>query len=68
MVQSFKGDGLIKYTKSGSFTMTLSKFTLGNISNGDQRTYMIISVADALSMLVMLFFYIHWRMFHKATL
>lgn len=64
MVQ-FQGDGLATYTKSSSFTMTLAKFSLGNLREADGETYLIVTVADALSFLVMFIFYLHWRAFHK---
>jgi hypothetical protein len=67
MVQ-FDGDGLATYTKSSSFTMTLAKFSLGNLSEADGQTYMIVTFADALSFIVMFFFYLHWRSFHKGVI
>ena len=48
--------------------MTLARFSLGNISNGNQQTYLIISIADALSVIIMIIFYLHWRAFHKAAI
>jgi len=68
LVTSYKGSGLSKYTSSSSFTMTLAKFTLGNIANGDQQAYLIITISDILTMLVLFLFYIHWRSFHRSTI
>jgi hypothetical protein len=67
-VVQFDGDGLATYTKSSSFTMTLAKFSLGNLSDADGQTYMIVTFADALSFIVMFFFYLHWRSFHKSVI
>jgi hypothetical protein len=68
MLLSYQGDGLATYTKSSSFTMTLARFTLGNISNGDRQSYLIVTAADILSFLVMVIFYLHWKAFHKGII
>ena len=41
LVVNYKGTSLDSYSSSGSFTMTLAKFSIGNLSNGDQTTYFI---------------------------
>lgn len=51
-----------KYTES--YMITLAKSSLGNIADGDTTTYLIFTVCDILSMLVLFFFYLHWRSFH----
>jgi hypothetical protein len=68
MVVSYGGSGLSKYTASASITSTEARLTLGNISEGDQRTYLIVTIADLLSMLILLLFWLHWRSFQKAIL
>lgn len=67
LVTSYKDTGLDTYNQSSSFTMLLAKFTLGNINSGDQRTYLIITIADILSMLVLFIFSLHWRSFHRSV-
>lgn len=68
MIIQYRGTGLEKYTKSASFTMTLARFTLGNLSYGDRQAYMIVTFADVISLLIMVIFYLHWRSFHKAAI
>jgi ABC-type Mn2+/Zn2+ transport system permease subunit len=68
LATNFKGSGLSQYTASGSFTIMLAKFTLGNLSNASRQDYLIITVTDVLSMVVLLVFYIHWRHFHRTTI
>jgi hypothetical protein len=48
--------------------MTLARFTIGNITNGSQQDYLIVTIADVISMIVLFIFYIHWRSFHKAVI
>ena len=43
--------------------MTLAKFTLGNLSNADQKTYLTITICDILTMIGLFAFYVHWRIF-----
>lgn len=45
--------------------ITMAKMSLGNIENGNQETYMFITVCDILSMIVLFVFYLHWRSFHE---
>jgi hypothetical protein len=68
LVASYNGTGLSTYTNSSSFTMYLSKFTLGNIKDGDRQTYLIITVCDIVSMFILLIFWIHWRSFQSSIL
>lgn len=48
--------------------MTIAKFTLGNLNNAGQRSYLIVTCADAISFLIMIGFYLHWKAFHKLTI
>ena len=68
LIESYHGTGLSKYTSSSSFSITLAKFSLGHIENGDKQTYLIITVCDIISMLILFFFWIHWRSFHNSIL
>ena len=66
IVYSFQnGKALDSYTKS--YMIYLAETSLGNIQNGDRTTYMMFTVCDILSMLVLFFFYLHWRSFHNET-
>ncbi len=56
------GKGMNKYSES--YMIILAKSSLGNFSNADTTTYMIYTVCDILSMIVLFFFYLHWRSFH----
>ena len=58
---NFSSTGLDSYTSS--FTLTLAKFSLGNLSNADQTEYIIITICDILSMITLFGFYVHWRVF-----
>jgi len=60
------GIGLKSYTES--YMITLAKTSLGNIIGGDKITYLIFTVCDLLSMLVLFGFYLHWRSFHAEAL
>lgn len=60
---NYFGTGLKDY--KDSFTLTLAKFTLGNLDHADQKTYILESVCDVLGMLVLFVFYFHWRAFHN---
>jgi neutral trehalase len=68
LINNYQGSGLAKYTVSSSFTMSIARFTIGNISNGNRSDYLIITISDVLTMLVLFIFYIHWRRFHQAVL
>jgi hypothetical protein len=68
MVLQYNGTGLETYTKTPSFTMTLARFTLGNLSEGDRQSYMIVTFADVITLLIMIIFYFHWRAFHKSAI
>lgn len=68
LINNYQGNGLAKYTASQSYSMTLARFTIGNITNGNQMDYLIVTLADVISMIVFFAFYIHWRSFHKAVL
>jgi hypothetical protein len=68
MVLQYNGTGLATYTKTPSFTMTLARFTLGNLSEGDRQSYMIVTFADVITLLIMIIFYFHWRAFHKSAI
>jgi len=68
LVTNFQGTGLSSYSTSGSFTITLAKFTLGNLSNASFQDYLIVTISDVLSMVVLFIFYIHWRHFHRTTI
>lgn len=46
-----------------SFTLTLAKFSIGNLSDADQQQYLIITICDILTMIVLFGFYVHWRSF-----
>lgn len=68
LVVNYKGTSLDSYSSSGSFTMTLAKFSIGNLNDGDQTTYFIITATDILSMVILLFFWISWRSFHNSII
>lgn len=59
-------NGLISYKPS--FTLTLAKFSLGNLNDADQKTYIMESACMVLAMLTLFGFYINWRSFHNETL
>lgn len=60
---NYNGSGLYGY--KDSFSLTLAKFTIGNLELENQKTYILESAADALGMLVLFGFYFHWRSFHN---
>jgi hypothetical protein len=60
---NYNGDGLQGY--KDSYALTLAKFTIGNLNNADQKTYIMESACDVLGMLVLFCFYFHWRNFHN---
>lgn len=60
---NYQDDGLSTY--KASFTLTLAKFTLGNLTFADQKTYIMESAVDVLSMVILFGFYIHWRAYHN---
>lgn len=68
MIISYSGTGLSAYTSSESFTSYQARLTLGNISNGGRYEYLIVTIADVLSMLILFFFWLHWRSFHNGIL
>jgi hypothetical protein len=68
LVYQYRGSGLSNYTKSKDFSMTLARFSLGNITYGDRQGYLIVTVADVITFLIMVIFYFHWRSFHKAAI
>ena len=68
LLLQYNGDGLYQYTQKASFTMTIAKFSLGNLNNADQQSYLIVTISDVLSFLVMVIFYLHWRAFHQSAL
>ena len=68
MIVSYDGTALSTYTSSDSITGIQAKLTIGNISNGGKRDYLIVTIADIASMLVLFIFWVHWNAFHKATL
>jgi hypothetical protein len=45
--------------------ISLAKTSLGNISNGNQTSYLVFNACDVLSMIVFFVFYLHWRSFHN---
>lgn len=59
----YTGAGLSDYPDS--FTLTLAKFTQGNLVLGDQVNYYTVIGCDILTMLVMFGFYIRWRSVHN---
>ena len=61
LAYNYNGTGLSGYTDS--FTLTLAKFTIGNLSNADQITYLYLTICDILSMIALFAFYLHWRIF-----
>ena len=63
MITFYNGDGLSAYPDS--FTLTLAKFSQGNLVEGDQTQYLSVVVADVLTMIIMFGFYIRWRSFHS---
>lgn len=65
LVYSYSCNNLSTYEPS--FTLTLAKFSLGNIYRADRTGYLIITCADIVSMLVFFVFYLHWRHFHADT-
>ena len=66
LVFNYSGTGLSAYT--ASFTLTLAKFTLGNLSNADRTTYLIITIFDILTMVALFAFYVHWRLFLNSVI
>jgi len=66
LVESYNGTGMGTYLTSPSFATTLAKFSLGHIQNGDEQSYLAITVCDIVSMLILLIFCGHWRSFHKS--
>ena len=60
---NYNGTGLNDY--KDSFTLTQAKFTIGNLNNEGRRTYIMLGAADFISMLILFFFYLHWRAFHN---
>jgi len=68
LINNYQGNGLAKYAASQSYTMTLARFTIGNISNGNLSDYLIVTISDIMSMLVLFIFYMHWRRFHQAVI
>ena len=60
---NYNGTGLDDY--KDSFTLTQAKFTIGNLNNEGRRTYILMGAADFVSMLILFFFYLHWRAFHN---
>lgn len=63
---NYTDDGLKSYKPS--FALTLAKLTLGNLSDADQRTYIMESACVVLAMLTLFGFYMNWRSFHFETL
>ena len=61
LAYNYGGDGLSSYTES--FTLTLAKFSIGNLSNADQITYLYLTICDILTMVALFAFYLHWRVF-----
>lgn len=60
---NYNGTGLVNYTDS--FSLTQAKFTIGNLTEEDRKTYIMISAADFLAMIILFFFYMHWRRYHN---
>lgn len=56
------GTGLSSF--KSSYTIELAKTSIGNIADGDLYGYLVFTVSDLLSMLVLFGFYLHWRSFH----
>lgn len=67
LMVNYQGSGLDSYT-SQSFTTTLARLTIGNISNGDREDYLIITISDIISVLILFFFWVHWKSFHNSLL
>ena len=61
IVWNYDGTGLSAYTDS--FTLILAKFSLGNLTNADQLTYLTVTICDILTMFFLFGFYVHWRLF-----
>jgi len=68
MVVSYGGIALSDYTASDSITGVEAKLTIGNISNGARKDYLIVTIADLVSMLIFFIFWMHWRSFHNSVL
>ena len=56
------GTGLSAY--KSSYTIELAKTSLGNLYEGEIYGYLVFTVSDMLSMIVLFGFYLHWRSFH----
>ncbi len=61
MALNYSSTGLSNY--ADSFTLTLAKLSIGNLSDADQQKYLTITICDILSMIALFGFYIHWRIF-----
>ena len=68
MIISFEGTALSTYTSSDSVTGIQAKLTIGNTTNNDRKNYLIFTISDIVSMLILFIFWLHWRHFHKTTL
>lgn len=67
MIVSYEGTALADYTSSDSVTGVEAKLTIGNISSGGRKEYLIVTIADLLSMLILFLFWLHWRSFHHSV-
>lgn len=68
MIVSYEGTALSTYTSSESVTGTQARLTIGNISNGDRKNYLILTISDILSMLILFVFWLHWRSYHASVI
>ena len=68
MVVSYEGTALSTYTSSDSITGVQAKLTIGNISNGGRKEYLIVTISDIVSMLILFLFWLHWRSFHSSVM
>lgn len=57
------GTGLSSF--KSSYTIQLAKSSIGNIEDGNLTAYLVFTVSDLLSMIVLFGFYLHWRGFHN---
>ena len=61
MAVFYDGNGLVGY--ADSFSLTLAKFSIGNIQLANRTDYLIVTICDILSMITLFAFYVHWRIF-----
>ena len=53
MIISFEGTALSTYTSSDSVTGIQAKLTIGNTTNNDRKNYLIFTISDIVSMLIL---------------